>query len=166
MEGSGAPVGVKAGRGPQMYVIVSGPDRRDSWRGSPAAARMLNPHDKVEALDDSRRSASDRSEALFHTGPVMDFKLDPNLMSLLMLQEVTAWIDEHCSSGAAPAFGENGLAHRIRDVRERRGRLGAGGWRPKISGGEDRTATAGYLRRHPCAQGRPTDGPVLSGALS
>ena len=49
----------------------------------------------------------------------MDFRLDPSLMSLLMLQEVSDWLVEHCPNGAAPAFNpEMGLVYRIEDEQE------------------------------------------------
>lgn len=48
----------------------------------------------------------------------VDFKLDPKLMSLLMLKEVAEWVEEQCSSGAAPAFGADGLVYRIEDEQE------------------------------------------------
>ena len=48
----------------------------------------------------------------------MDFRLDPNLMSLLMLEEVADELCDHCSSGAAPAFSADRLVYRIEDEQE------------------------------------------------
>ena len=41
-------------------------------------------------------------------------------MALLMLKEVSDWVEEHCLSGAAPAFSADGLVYRIEDEQEAR----------------------------------------------
>jgi hypothetical protein len=48
-----------------------------------------------------------------------DFPLDDRLLALLASDEVDAWLREHASQGAAPAWGQSGkLVYRFEDDEE------------------------------------------------